>query len=199
MEVDDFNTNYFQPLINKITNEHKNIFISGDFNINLLNTTNDEQTSNFINNLFSNLYIPHITLPTRITSRSKTLIDNIFSNYLEFCSSISGNLTSSISDHLPQFLLIPNMNTNNNSKKQNIFKRNFSKFNREDFLLDLLDIEWDNVISVDKHDPNYSFDHFNNTINELLDKHAPFKKCRKSSINSNLNHGLPQEYANLFL
>ena len=70
MEIDDFSCNYFQPVINKITNENKNIFISGDFNINLLNISNDEQSLNFLNNLFSNLYIPHITLPTRITSNN---------------------------------------------------------------------------------------------------------------------------------
>ena len=40
--------------------------------------------------------------------RSKTLIDNIFSNSVN-SSYISGNITTSISDNLPQFLLIPNI------------------------------------------------------------------------------------------
>ncbi|XP_057305356.1 uncharacterized protein LOC130642284 [Hydractinia symbiolongicarpus] len=179
MSIDDFNSNYFQPIINKTMNEDKSVFISGDFNINLLNISKDDQSSDFINNLFSNLCIPHITLPTRITPRSKTLIDNIFSNCLEFSDCVSGNLTSSISDHLPQFLLVPNLNIKSNSKKQNIYKRNYSKFNEEAFLLDLTKINWDNEISLSKNDPNYSFDKFNHAINQLLDKHIPLKKMSK--------------------
>ena len=38
--------------------------------------------------------------PTRITSHSKTLIDNIFSNFLSY-EIISGNITATICDHLP--------------------------------------------------------------------------------------------------
>ena len=78
MSVDEFNDIYLTPLLKKITFEKKNIFLTGDFNINLLNTETDEPTSSFLNNLASNLFIPHIILPTRITTRSKTLIDNIF-------------------------------------------------------------------------------------------------------------------------
>ena len=41
-----------------------------------------------------------MTLPTRITDRSATLIDNIFLNTQRH-KQTSGNLTTSISDHLP--------------------------------------------------------------------------------------------------
>ena len=102
-----------------------------NFNINLLNTETDEPTSSFLNNLASNLFIPHIILPTRITTRSKTLIDNIFSNSLN-SSYISGNITTSISDHLPQFLLIPNINIKDLlPKHHNLFKRDSTKFKKK--------------------------------------------------------------------
>ena len=39
-------------------------------------------------------------------SSSRTLIDNIYSNYDNFTDSISGNLTLAISDRLAQFLII---------------------------------------------------------------------------------------------
>ena len=68
MSVDEFNDIYITPLLKKITFENKNIFLTGDFNINLLNTETDEPTSSFLNNLTSNLFIPHIILPTRITT-----------------------------------------------------------------------------------------------------------------------------------
>ena len=47
MSVDEFNDIYLTPLLKKITFENKNIFLTGDFNINLLNTETDEPTSSF--------------------------------------------------------------------------------------------------------------------------------------------------------
>ena len=68
-----------------------------------------------------NIIIPLILQPTRITSHSNTLIDNIFSNVI---------------DHLPQFSVIPHMFGNILGNKSNIYERDWSKFNRENFILD---------------------------------------------------------------
>ena len=52
----------------------------GDFNINLLNEDVHTLTNDFLNIMSSNSLYPSITKPTRITSNSATLIDNIFTN-----------------------------------------------------------------------------------------------------------------------
>ena len=57
---------------------------------------------------------------TRLTGHSKTLIDNIFCN-LASNEEISGNITATISDHLPLFLIAPNVFVNPSSNKSNIF------------------------------------------------------------------------------
>ena len=75
-------------------------FITGDFNFDLLKTSNHSDTSSFYEKNSSNLLIPHITLPTRINKKNNTLIDNIFSNQYN-PDTISGNLTVNISDHYP--------------------------------------------------------------------------------------------------
>ena len=67
--------------------------------------------------------------PTRIISHSNTLIDNIFSNIID-PGIISGNLTATISDHLPQFSIIRNMFSNFPGNKSNIYERDWSKFDR---------------------------------------------------------------------
>ena len=54
--------------------------------------------------MYSNSLAPKITIPTRLTLHSKTLIENIFSNSIDK-DMISGNLTNSLSDHLIQFLV----------------------------------------------------------------------------------------------
>ena len=46
--------------------------------------------------------------PTEITSHSNTLINNMFSIVID-PEIMSGNLTATISDHLPQFSSISNM------------------------------------------------------------------------------------------
>ena len=50
-----------------------------DFNINLLNFSNDEDTTTFLDTMFLNLFSPSI-IPARVAKTSNTLIDNIFYN-----------------------------------------------------------------------------------------------------------------------
>lgn len=60
----------------KISNENKTAYLMGDYNINLLNFVTHQKTNDFIDNVISQGFIPHITKPTRITSYSATHIDH---------------------------------------------------------------------------------------------------------------------------
>ena len=92
-------------------------------------------THRFLDSLASNSFIPLILQPTKITSHSSTLIDNIFSNVID-PDIISGNLSATVSDHLPQFSKIPNMSGNIPGNKSNTYERDWSKFHKENFVLD---------------------------------------------------------------
>jgi hypothetical protein len=72
----------------------------GDFNVDLLKSKGDNSSSDFYSIFSSHFFTPFVLQPTRL--RSKTLIDNIFFNSLEY-SSNSGNLLYELSDHLIQF------------------------------------------------------------------------------------------------
>ena len=98
-------------------------------------------TNEFLDSFASNSFLPYILEPTRITSRSKTLIDNIFTSII-FPDSISSNLTATISEHLPQFLIVPNIFSNPLSNKSNIYERDWSNFDQENFILDYFSIDW---------------------------------------------------------
>ena len=50
-------------------------------------------------------YLPNITLPTRLTDTSNTLIDNVFANSAKF-EAVSGILINNISDHQAIFTII---------------------------------------------------------------------------------------------
>ena len=134
MDLTDFNSNYVNSLLEKISKEQKSVFLLGDFNINLMNYNVHNPTNEFLDSLASNSFLPYILQPTRITSHSKTLIDNIFTN-ITLPDSISGNLTATISDHLPQFLIVPNIFSNPPSSKSNIYERDWSKLDQKIFFL----------------------------------------------------------------
>ena len=71
--------------------------IGGDFSVNLLEENNNVVIE-FVNSFhFINLY-PTITFPTRVTSNSATLIDNIFCDY-SFLLAYSHVICTDISDH----------------------------------------------------------------------------------------------------
>ena len=108
MDLNDFNCNYLHKLLENISKEQESVFLLVDFNVNLLNYNEHNQTNELLDSLASNSLTPLILQPTRITSHTNTLIDNIFSNVVD-PDIISGNLTATISDHLPQFSIIPNM------------------------------------------------------------------------------------------
>ena len=79
MDLTDFtNLNYLNKLLEKISKKQKSLFLLGDFNFNLLNYKEHNQTKEFLNFLASDSFIP-LTLQTiRITSHSNILIDNIY-------------------------------------------------------------------------------------------------------------------------
>ena len=78
MNLTDFNSNYLNNLLEKVSKEQKSVFLLGDFNFNLLNYNVHNATNEFLNSLVLNSFLPYILQQTRITSHSKTLIDNIF-------------------------------------------------------------------------------------------------------------------------
>ena len=178
MDVLDFKNNYLSQIFEIVSKERKQVFLLGDFNINLLNYNDHQPTNDFLDSLDCNSFIPYISHPTRITSHSKTLIDNIFSNFIS-PEIISGNTTANISDHLPQFSFVPNTVSNPSTQKSNYYERDGSKFKQENFILDYFDKDWADLLQIDQQNVNLSMASFLNNINSILDVHAPLKKVSK--------------------
>ena len=82
MDVTYFKNNYLSQIFEIAPKEQKQVFLLGDFNINPLNYNDHQPTIDFLDSLASNSFIPHILHPTRIANHSKTIIDNIFSNFI---------------------------------------------------------------------------------------------------------------------
>ena len=96
----DFNT--LSEFINDILSNigKRTVYMCGDFSVDLLQYDKHAATNDFIDQLYAIGLHPLITRPTRITSHSNTLIDNIFTTDLS--SHIhSGLIINDMSDHLP--------------------------------------------------------------------------------------------------
>ena len=78
-DIEIFNE-HLNQIMYTIKQERKLAYIMGDYNINLLNHEAHAPTAAFLNMIYSNGFIPLITRPTRSTTRTKTLIDNILTN-----------------------------------------------------------------------------------------------------------------------
>merc|ERR1711895_125947 len=88
-------------------------FYLGDYNLDLLSYSIHNPTAGFIDMIYSNSFLPLINKPTRVTSQSMTLIDNIYSNCIH--NNIErGIFFTDISDHLPIFCIISCATTNKN-------------------------------------------------------------------------------------
>ena len=103
----DFNREY-ELLLNKlVAKKNRSVILAGDFNINLLNHSNHDETENFLNAMYAHKMLPMIKRPTRFGDYSATLIDNIFTNKINE-SQLSGIILDDISDHLPIFMIMQN-------------------------------------------------------------------------------------------
>ena len=107
-------------------------------------------------------------------NQTNKFLDNIFSSVID--PDISGTLTATISDHLPQFSTIPNMFGNIPGNKSIIYERAWSKFNRENFILDYFSVEWEDLLKIDELNADSSTKKFLDKINMLLDTYAPLKR-----------------------
>jgi len=163
--------------INNINRERATCYIIGDFNINLLNNTN-QPTTDHINEMFSSGFYPLICRPTRITPYSATLIDNIYTNSGSNNIKV-GILITDISDHFPIFLSSELNEPVRQADK--ISYRQGNTTNIRKFTQSLSEIVWSDVLN--ETDTEKAYNQFLETYGSLYEKCFP-KKTTKISQHS---------------
>ena len=133
--------------------------------------------------MFSASLTPQITITTHLTVRSRTLIDNIFTNSVEE-NSTSGNLECCISDHLAQFLIFPNQRVLQQNKHTK-YERSYKNLDTSKFKNELQRIDWTTALSINNNDVNRSLKNFLNISSSPLDKYAPLKQITKKQMKTN--------------
>ena len=194
MDANSFNSEYLKPLNEKLGKDNKKKYITGDFNFDLLKTANHSPTYDFLETFMTNLILPSITIPTRLNPKNNSLIDNIFTNNIH-PDLKSGNLIVGISDHLPSFMIVPKSSQNYLPKKHNIYKRDTKNFDRENFILEYLDIDWETEIGTE--DVNKATEIFFKKMNELIDKYTPLKKITQKEYKRRLKPWITNHITNM--
>ena len=93
----------------------------------------------------------------------------------------SSNLTSLISDHTPQLLILKDFHRKS-AVTNNIYDRNYWFFNDNEFKNDLKSNPWENILSQANLPASSAFDLFSKQVNTLLDEHAPIHKLLKKEL-----------------
>lgn len=94
-------------------------------------------------------------------------------------NAVSGNLVSKISDHLPQLLIVDDIEVN--CKILNYYKSDYTKFDEEKFIDEFSVINWKNISNTNL-DANNKFDIFYDQISQFINSQVPRRKLSKREI-----------------
>ncbi|XP_065645688.1 uncharacterized protein LOC136076146 [Hydra vulgaris] len=153
----------------------KHVYLTGDYNINLLNHSSNVNVQYFLNTLIQHDIIPTISKSTRITNTSSTLLDNIFTNNIHNCLLESGIIKTDITDHFPIFLITNNITDNHSALKSTIQMRQINENSLLHFRNLLSEkIDWDLILQ--SQEANKAYDLFLAQFCKYYDLAFPLKK-----------------------
>ena len=148
LELSEFKNHFLSVLLEKILKEKKPVVLLRDFNTDLLKYDHDDEVADFLDAVYSKLLLPDISSPTRITSTSAMLIGNIFTNNYDNTFT-SGNLVTTLPDHLAHILMVPIRNTRYKEPKK--VYRDFQKILKKKGIISrhLQNTNWDTELQLD--------------------------------------------------
>jgi exonuclease III len=168
---------YFQGILDSISQRNNKAILCGDFNFNLLNYNTHAYTTEFVNMLFSAGYLQLISHPTRVSQHNNintaTLIDHIWTNDVREQMS-AGVITTYLSDHFSTFCTIE---TNKyHPPPKSISTREFSDIKIELFKAELSNLSYDEVYL--KTETQDICDSFHKLFFEVFDHNFPTKTVK---------------------
>jgi hypothetical protein len=172
--------------VGRAAESHSNpeIIIMGDMNVDYLTRNYEYRHLKSFEQLFQVKQI--INKPTRVTDKSSTCIDHMYTNREEMVYQ-TDVVPLGLSDHSLTYII--RKGKKNKVKSSFIKARTYRNFNEVSFNNDLAHADWSGVFSADTIDGAWSA--FKRTFLQISDKHAPFvnMKVREDSppfINENL-------------
>ena len=150
-----FKSDSLNTHLEKITLGNKPSIIILGLNLNL-----NKEVNQFLENFFSNNFIPQKVITTRITGKSVIPTNSYEHNFYY----VSDNITTYISYHLPQFLIIENLKQSLCKQNPTISSRGYKNSNKEAFKTELNKLDWSFVTK--NNDINLGFETFLLSLSE---------------------------------
>ena len=169
-------------IVDSLRLENKVIYITGDFNVDLLKFRESNDATNLLTLFTANNFVCTIAHPTRVTATTATLIDHLWTNNgINLIN--NGIIYSDISDHFPVFSKFSYKSKSNSKQDVVIEYRKISDSNIENFKNDLLDVHWDLILNTNNVEVAYS--NFMLVFKSHFFKHFPLivKTVNSKSIN----------------
>ncbi len=170
----DLFTSTLYNIMNTINRENKSSILLGDMNVDLLKYSLHNKTNEYLDGIVSHGFLPVITIPTRLTISSATLIDHIYVNRPSLVDK-PGVILTDIADHFGTFLLLTKQkNKTKISKNKEV--RIFSQTNINNFREILHNTNFDVIYTTNC--PNESFDKFIALYSSAYERAFPLKHIK---------------------
>ena len=169
--------NEFIPILEHLQRVNCEVTIAGDFNIDLLKSNDNAVLGDYFNSILSQSFFPKITLPTRLSDRSCTLIDNFLCKLSNgFSQSTADILISRISDHLPYFIFLDYLKPKLPASSTFIKVQTWNDECILTFQTELNNANIYDMLDTQLHtDPTENLTTLNMLITQAKDKHLPIK------------------------
>ena len=157
--------------------------------INLLQINEREKFDEFFDLMCTNNFFPKITLPTRSSKRSCTLIDQMFCKlpHLDHANISSAIIMSNISDHFPCLVKLEILKDKPKRPKY-IQKRIISEAATHNFREELGSLDISSQLSPNlMTDPNPEYDIFERITVTAYEKHFPYKRVKVNKYKHKLS------------
>ena len=160
-------------LISSLNETKKDVYIMGDFNIDLLHYNTHQLTTEFVNMMMSGSFMPLINHPTRVSEDSATIIDNIFSNCIQHDQLVKGILPTDVSDHFSLFAVDADTNHSSSKPIEHLHQHVINTETLGNFSKGIQNINWDTVLTCESTDN--AFNLFSEKFVSQFKKHIPVK------------------------
>lgn len=149
-------------------------FVMGDLNIDML--ADEATTQQYIDVLASSTCAKTITLPTRVTINTSTLLDVCITN-LPNKDTVSGAFPLDLSDHFPIFCISQHKLKKEEHPKGPYYYRKINEESLKYFSALLSHTDWNDVFLEDS--VNLAYQRFEEKIKECYDQAFPFRELKK--------------------
>ena len=164
----------------ELNRHNREVVITGDFNMNLLKLKERSKYAEFLDTMIKNSYFPKITLPTRLSKSSATLIDNFYCKLSKpgLCTQ-SGIIYTNLSDHCPYFTCLDDATDKKPSHPKYIHVRKNTEASRRSFRSALAQTDFHTLWNQDlRSNPGDNYNKFHERLMNLKADYMPGKTIK---------------------